>query len=68
MTSTPYPLLRPATPNDLAALCQLELDCFEGDRFSRRQLAHLLTRANAVTWLAVAEDGALHGYGTLLFR
>ncbi|GHA95937.1 GNAT family N-acetyltransferase [Modicisalibacter luteus] len=68
MTATSYPVLRPATPNDLVALCQLELDCFEGDRFSRRQLTHLLTRANAVTWLAVAEGGALRGYGTLLFR
>lgn len=68
MTATPHLALRPATPGDLAALCQLELDCFEGDRFSRRQLAHLLNRANAVTWLAVAEEGALRGYGTLLFR
>ena len=60
--------LRPAHPSDLDALCQLELDCFDGDRFSRRQLAHLLKGANAVTLLAVADDGRLLGYGTLLLR
>ena len=60
--------LSPAHPSDLDALCRLEQDCFDGDRFSRRQLAHLLKGANAVTLLAVAGDGALLGYGTLLLR
>ncbi len=60
--------LRPARGDDLDALCQLELIGFEGDRFTRRQLAHLLNRANARTWLAVTDKGALLGYGTLLFR
>ncbi|MBD3897649.1 GNAT family N-acetyltransferase [Halomonas sp. ML-15] len=60
--------LRPAHPSDLDALCQLELDCFDGDRFSRRQLAHLLKGANAVNLIAVADDGTLLGYGTLLLR
>lgn len=68
MSPTTYPTLRPARSDDLDALCRLEQECFDGDRFSRRQLAHLLTRANAITWVAVAESGALHGYGTLLFR
>ncbi|PAU76529.1 GNAT family N-acetyltransferase [Halomonas salipaludis] len=60
--------LRSAHPSDLDALCQLEHDCFDGDRFSRRQLAHLLKGANAVTLLAVADAGTLLGYGTLLLR
>lgn len=60
--------LRLAHLSDLDALCRLELDCFEGDRFNRRQLAHLLRGANAVTWLAVDSDDRPVGYGTLLFR
>ncbi|WP_425193115.1 GNAT family N-acetyltransferase [Halomonas sp. GXIMD04776] len=62
------PLLRPARSDDLDALCHLEVACFDWDRFSRRQLAHLLTRAHAVTWVAVDEHETPIGYGTLLFR
>ncbi|WP_136067562.1 GNAT family N-acetyltransferase [Modicisalibacter radicis] len=61
-------VLRPARGDDLDALCQLESISFEGDRFTRRQLAHLLKRAHARTWVAVTDEGALQGYGTLLFR
>ncbi|WP_251976661.1 GNAT family N-acetyltransferase [Salinicola avicenniae] len=61
-------VLRPGQPADCDALYQLEERCFEGDRFSRRQLAHLLTRANAVTLVAVDDDSRVIGYGTLLFR
>lgn len=60
--------LRLSQPSDLDALCRLELECFDGDRFSRRQLAHILIRANATTRVAVSEQGVLLGYGTLLFR
>ncbi|WP_355661397.1 GNAT family N-acetyltransferase [Halomonas salifodinae] len=59
--------LRPGRPEDLAALHALEQRCFVGDRFTRRQLAHLLGPAHASTWLLV--DGeAILGYGTLLLR
>ncbi|MGM8850369.1 GNAT family N-acetyltransferase [Salinicola halophyticus] len=60
--------LRPGLPADCDALYQLEERCFDDDRFSRRQLAHLLTRANAVNLLAVSDDQRVVGYGTLLFR
>ncbi|GGX96767.1 hypothetical protein GCM10007160_25500 [Litchfieldella qijiaojingensis] len=60
--------LRLAHPSDLDALCHLEMTCFDGDRFSRRQLAHLLRGANAVTWLVVDTEDQPLGYGTLLFR
>ncbi|WP_110710069.1 N-acetyltransferase [Salinicola sp. CR57] len=60
--------LRRGLPADCDALYQLEERCFDSDRFSRRQLAHLLTRANAVNLLAVSEDQCVVGYGTLLFR
>lgn len=61
-------LLRPAQPGDLVALSQLEQLCFETDHFSRRQLAHLLRRAHAVTWVAEDEAQRLVGYATLLLR
>lgn len=60
--------LRQARSQDLDALNRLEQMAFSGDRFSRRQLWHLLNRAHAVSLLAEAEDGRLLGYGTLLFR
>ena len=50
--------LRHGQPADCDALYQLEERCFEGDRFSRRQLAHLLTRANAANLLAVTSQPA----------
>ncbi|HET8790844.1 MAG TPA: GNAT family N-acetyltransferase [Modicisalibacter sp.] len=68
MNPTMPATLRLSQPADLDALCHLELECFDGDRFSRRQLAHILTRANATTRVAVGERGGLLGYGTLLFR
>lgn len=60
--------LRVADSRDLADLYRLEQVAFSGDRFTRRQLWHLLNRAHALTLLAVAEGGRLLGYGTLLFR
>ncbi|WP_048306125.1 GNAT family N-acetyltransferase [Halomonas sp. PR-M31] len=62
------PQLRPARPEDLDGLCRLEIESFEGDRFNRRQLTHLLTRAHAVTWVVENDSGILLGYGTLLLR
>ncbi|MCC5881071.1 MAG: GNAT family N-acetyltransferase [Halomonas sp.] len=59
--------LRQARPQDLDALNRLEQVAFSGDRFSRRQLWHLLNRAHADTLVADV-DGRLMGYGTLLFR
>ncbi|QJQ95316.1 MULTISPECIES: GNAT family N-acetyltransferase [Halomonadaceae] len=60
--------LRPTRPSDLDALLRLEMACFDGDRFSRRQLAHLLSRAHACSWVAVDDVDTPWGYGTLLLR
>jgi len=65
--------LRQALGHDLDALYRLEQVALAGDRFTRRQLWHLLNRANALTRVAEqgAGDGApprLLGYATLLFR
>ncbi|TLF47777.1 GNAT family N-acetyltransferase [Halomonas urmiana] len=65
--------LRQANSHDLDALYRLEQVAFSGDRFSRRQLWHLLNRAHAVTLVAERKDAAegnqrLLGYGILLFR
>lgn len=65
--------LRQARPRDLDDLYRLEQSAFTGDRFSRRQLWHLLNRAHALTLVAETpgaegETGRLLGYGALLFR
>lgn len=65
--------LRQARPQDLDDLYRLEQLAFIGDRFSRRQLWHLLNRAHALTLVverteAEGEEARLLGYGTLLFR
>lgn len=59
--------VRPARPEDLDELDRLEQVGFSGDRFTRRQLWHLVNRAHALT-LVVEGDQGLLGYGTLLFR
>ncbi len=62
--------LRLATPSDLDALEGLESRGFSGDRFTRRQLRHLLQRAHGLTLIAEdsTDTGVPLGYGTLLFR
>lgn len=62
--------LRLATPSDLDALEGLENRGFSGDRFTRRQLRHLLQRAHGLTLVVENASGteSLLGYGTLLFR
>jgi len=61
--------IRSADVGDLDALVSLEEGSFPGDRLSRRQLRHLLTRGHAA--LLVAEDPASRGIlgdVVLLFR
>lgn len=60
--------LRQAITHDLDAIHRLEQVAFSGDRFSRRQLWHLLNRAHAETLVAEDAGGRLLGYATLLFR
>ncbi|WP_163558877.1 N-acetyltransferase [Halomonas sp. NO4] len=60
--------LRQGRAEDLNAIVGLEQIAFAGDRFSRRQLWHLLNRAHALTLVAENERGELLGYGLLLFR
>ena len=62
--------LRSATPSDLDALEGLESRGFSGDRFTRRQLRHLLQRAHGLTLIAEDATGSVVplGYGTVLFR
>jgi ribosomal protein S18 acetylase RimI-like enzyme len=49
-------------PDDFQQLYALEEQCFPPpDRFSRRYLRSLVSRANAATWIA-EEDGRLTGF------
>jgi len=60
-------MIRPATPEDLAALVDLEEAVFTHDRISRRNFRHLLTAANALSLVDKDRQG-LCGYATLLFN
>lgn len=65
---------RPAHLDDVDALLKLEQRAFSGDRFKRRQLRYLLSRANAYSLVIESEPsvslgrGMLLGHGMLLFR
>lgn len=59
--------LRLATKHDIAALRNIEQQCFSIDDFSSRNFRYLLTKANAYTLVAACEDELL-GYIMLLFR
>jgi ribosomal-protein-alanine N-acetyltransferase len=55
-------LYRPYSPQDFDLLYALEELCFEpAERFSRRYMRQLISRANAATWIA-DEDGRLIGF------
>ncbi len=55
-------LYRPYKPEDFDQLYDLEELCFEPpQRFSRRYMRHLISRANAATWIA-EQDGRLMGF------
>lgn len=61
--------LRLATRHDVAALSNIEQQCFSIDNFSSRNFRYLLTKANAYTLVAFeAEQDKLLGYIMLLFR
>jgi ribosomal protein S18 acetylase RimI-like enzyme len=55
-------LYRPYTPQDFEDLYALEELCFEPpERFSRRYMRNLVSRANAATWIA-EEAGQMTGF------
>lgn len=60
-------MIRPATIRDLPALLALEAEAFTGDRISRRNFRHLLTKAHAIS-LVDEDEAGLCGYVTVLFK
>ncbi|MGD2117571.1 MAG: GNAT family N-acetyltransferase/peptidase C39 family protein [Chromatiales bacterium] len=58
--------LRPASMDDLDALVELEQQCFDSDRISRRQFRYLLTKGKA-SILVAEQQGRLLGDVVLLF-
>lgn len=55
-------------PEDFSSLYALEERCFApADRFSRRYMRTLVSRACAATWIA-EEDGRLMGFGIVEWR
>jgi [ribosomal protein S18]-alanine N-acetyltransferase len=45
--------IRRATLADLAAICDIEVDCFTWDCFNRRQFRYLMSRGKSAFWVAV---------------
>jgi ribosomal-protein-alanine acetyltransferase len=60
-------MIRPARLQDLDALVAIENRSFDIDRFSRRSLRYLLTKANAETFV-YEEQGSVLAYAMLLFN
>ncbi len=60
-------VFRPASQADLAALLQLESQCFSHDRLSARSFQWMLSRAHASLMVAEAHE-QLQGYALLLFH
>lgn len=60
-------ILRPATPDDVSALLEIEDACFTQDRISRRSFRRFLESAGASCILASLDDRPA-GYALLLFR
>ncbi|WP_439814253.1 GNAT family N-acetyltransferase/peptidase C39 family protein [Zavarzinia sp. CC-PAN008] len=61
--------IRPACLDDLDPLLALEAESFDGDRITERAFRHLLTKGNAATLVATADEKpGLQGYLTLLFH
>lgn len=59
---------RPYHPDDFTPLYALEEQCFEpADRFSRRYMRSLVTRANSATWIA-EEQGTIKGFAIVEWR
>lgn len=62
------PSLRPARPDDIAALVALETAVFDSDRLSRRSFQWMLTRGKCALVVADGADGGLDGYVLVLFH
>jgi ribosomal-protein-alanine acetyltransferase len=60
-------ITRPATPDDLDALIELENRCFHYDRLSRRSFRHFLTTETA-TCMVAERAGQVIGYVLVLFH
>ena len=59
--------IRTATLRDLDILHQLEISHFGDDQFSRSQLRHLISRANA-TFYVIESDRAVAGSAIMVWR
>ncbi len=59
--------IRFARNQDLTEICQIEQNCFVGDRLSRRSLRHLLVRGHCSFFVAVKNQEVM-GYAIILYR
>lgn len=67
-TQPPRATERPAALADVDTLVQIENNAFETDRLSARSFRYLLSKANALTLVAVGGDDVPLGYVMVLFN
>lgn len=60
-------VIRPARPNDLRALVEVEYRCFDTDRITPRAFRYLLTKGKVSTLVAEV-DGRVAGYIMVLYN
>lgn len=60
-------MIRPASASDLDALADIERQCFDSDRITRRQWRHMLTKAHADI-LVAEQTGGIGGYVLMLYN
>lgn len=61
-------MIRAAVPGDIDRLVEIENKSFKTDRLTRRNLRHLLTRANAVTLVDTRRGVGVRGFIAVLFH
>lgn len=61
------PQVRKAQLADLTALLQLEQDCFDGDRLSRRSFQNFLKPGSHDCWVLTSQESVI-GYALVLYR
>lgn len=67
-SQNPLAMIRKSTADDVSALVHIENRAFVTDRISRRSFRYLMSKANAVTLVAVGDSSTIRGYAIILFN
>lgn len=59
--------VKKATSTDLDAVVAIENDCFADDRFSRRQLGYLITKAQGACFI-ISQNNSVKAYISVIYK